>query len=102
MDGWTVGFGSSAYRFTASFGQLLRPEPSPEPKHRKAEERFVTYAPRYLDRIGACASILRSRRKGQLRRVSSMSFGSHLALSTASSVFGASARRRPNGSAMKE
>ncbi len=59
-------------------------------------------APRYRDRIGAYASIRRSRRKGQFRRVSSISFGSHSAIRIVSSVFGASASSRPNGSAMNE
>src|SRR5581483_5107815 len=57
------------------------------------------HAPRYRLRIGAYASIRRSRRNGQFRRVSSISRGSHVAVRIAGSV-PASASKRPNGSAM--
>src|SRR6266513_742550 len=57
--------------------------------------------PMYRLRIGAYASMRRSRRNGRLRRVLSMSTLSHFATNTAGSV-PASARIRPNGSEMKE
>ena len=44
----------------------------------------------------------RSRRNGQLRRVSSMSFGSHVAMRIAGIGSRASVSTRPNGSAMNE
>ena len=58
-----------------------------------ARSRSRQAAPRYRDRIGAYASIRRSRRKGQFRRIISITFGSHSATSTAGSV-PASARMR--------
>src|SRR4029077_914508 len=53
-------------------------------------------------RIGEYASMRRSRRKGQLRRVSSVILGSHSTMRISSLSAEPSRRTRPNGSETKE